>query len=441
MDLDVGSDQEAAISFNAISFNAISFNALSANLTANEKMTEVPLATASYDGTYLGEQLEDSLTQEFMSYLVGCALDPSQEVEWKNPLDGTYHKWTGLMGLCPSWNEGPASKTCRRVVSACLLGRVNAFNKHVELSFRGHDEFVDPIKLSKVVPSDDTYSDKTPVAPYQSCGGPAYGPYRECGWQQGYVGACTPGAVVSVGAGAPAPGSCGGTALGYSSGDSMLRVCSGLTGCKQSDSTYITEVDDSCGTYYPSTSFVCPSSGYYNVMQAPYAAAYSVSVSAESNSGHYPANEQEVFPWREGAFFGDIFDTGNLHANIYVSGGKVFGREVQVKGAIYGNMWACWSDVWSYGEGYMKDRVCAGSSVNCAATPVGACRNYWNTSYPTYRCKSNDDPLVSGDQDYQGCYGKNGTYWRDALTIELNDPCDLGSRYCQTAVKGPSSGK
>ena len=442
MDLDVGSDQEAAVSFNAVSFNAVSFNALTANLVANQKMTEVPLSSASYDGTYLGEQLEDPLTQEFFSYLVGCALDPSQEVEWKNPLDGTYHQYPGLMGLCPDWNSGPASQTCRRVVSSCLLARVNAFGKHVEVSFRGHDEDIYPIKLGNEVPSDGTYSDKSSVPGYNSCGWwTYYGPNRECGWEPGFVGTCTPGATVTVGAGAPPSYSCGSSTLGYSSSDSMLRVCSGITGCRQSDYTFITQNDNACGTIYPSATFTCPSSGYYNVMEGPHVSYKAVKVSAKSNSGHYPASEKEVFAWREGAFFGDIFDTANLRANIYVRYGKVYGRDVQVKGAIYGNMWACWSNVWTYGEAYMKDRVCAGSTVNCAATPVGACRDYWDTSYPTYRCRSNDDPLVSGDEDYQGCYGKNGSYWKDALTVELNDPCDIGSKNCRTIVRSPTNGK
>ena len=139
--------------------------------------------------------------------------------------------------------------------------------------------------------------------------------------------------------------------------------------------------------------------------------------------------EQTDFPWREGAFYGDVFDQSALHpeVNIFVgSNGEVQGRNFTVKGAIYRNMFACWSSVWNLPTAYAKDRICAGGGTNCAATPVGACR-YHPVNGPIYRCASNDDAATGyGDEDYQVCLNKSATaHFKHAITVFLDDPCAL----------------
>lgn len=130
------------MTFNAMTFNAMTFNALTANFEANGAIVNYPLSTESFDGRVpaLKNQLSDDLTQEFMHYLVGCALEPGQMVEYRdNVFGGVYdNKWEGSLGLCPKWATGTASQSCQEVVSACLLSRVNAFGISVELSVRGH---------------------------------------------------------------------------------------------------------------------------------------------------------------------------------------------------------------------------------------------------------------------------------------------------------------
>ena len=143
--------------------------------------------------------------------------------------------------------------------------------------------------------------------------------------------------------------------------------------------------------------------------------------------------EKESFPWREGAFYGNIFDQKALHpeVNIHVdpsfqsptgSNSKVVGRDFSVKGSIYRNMWSCWSAGWAYPEAYQKDRICAGGGTNCAATAVGACQKHPTTG-PTYRCDVND-LYNDGDLDYQACKDTGGyTYWKNAITVFLTDSC------------------
>jgi hypothetical protein len=58
-------------------------------------------------------------------------------------------------------------------------------------------------------------------------------------------------------------GSCG------TGDDAILRVCDGETSC--SSRNQLAYGDDGCGSgYCPLTSFVCPTSGRYTVMTAPY---------------------------------------------------------------------------------------------------------------------------------------------------------------------------
>lgn len=144
-------DQAEVMTLNAMTLNAMTLNALSANFEANGAMVMHPLNTESFDGRVpeLKNQLSDDLTQEFMHYLVGCALEPGQQVEYRDQiLGGIYdNKWEGSLGLCPDWYTGSADQNCQEVVSACLLSRVNAFGISVELSLRGHDAHGNRIPL------------------------------------------------------------------------------------------------------------------------------------------------------------------------------------------------------------------------------------------------------------------------------------------------------
>jgi hypothetical protein len=140
-----GLEQLDALTFNALTFNALTFNALSANARANPIMPDVPLDSDSYNGGIedLKNQLSDPTgrTQEFFHYLVTCALEPGQTVDYKDELFGGLYSasYEGELGLCPSWHTGKASDACRQVVSSCLLSRQNAFGVSVQLSMRGHD--------------------------------------------------------------------------------------------------------------------------------------------------------------------------------------------------------------------------------------------------------------------------------------------------------------
>ena len=104
---------------------------------------------------------------------------------------------------------------------------------------------------------------------------------RNCGWKPAGLGACTPGAAVTV--------SFGACNLGWGTGDSMMRVCSGTSPCEYNSSLRIGASDNACSTVFPRSTFTCPASGVFNVMAASVvpnkAYGYSVGVSG----GVFPA--------------------------------------------------------------------------------------------------------------------------------------------------------
>jgi hypothetical protein len=439
---DPGLEEAEGIAYNGIAYNGIAYNSLTANATANPVMALVPLSTDSYNFGRVPEleyQLNDSLTQSFMGYLVSCALEPGQVVEYYEP--GWENKWEGAMGLCPEWNVGPASQECQELVSSCLLARVNAMGHAVELSFRGHDSAWTELPVGSEVPTGDTRENKSEVTALTTeCATATSSLSRSCGWDYDFVGYCGAGSTVTVGAGAPAASYCAGPTYGktYDVGygtDSIMRVCSGILGCEVYDPNYVGTADNTCGTPWPSLTFTCPASGYYTVMTANRWSHRKVQTLTQASAGYMHASERQVFSWREGAFYGNLFGSLAQGVNVHFDKqyGKVIGREFAVKGSMYTNMWACFSNVWNYPDAYMKDRVCAGSDYNCAATPVGACQ-YHATATPTYVCDVNDGDPVVGDGDYQGCKGQNGTGWKNAMTTFLNDPCDVaGDHYLNLA--------
>jgi hypothetical protein len=115
-----------------------------------------------------------------------------------------------------------------------------------------------------------------PQVPTDSCNGtnPAgdsSGQGRECGWTDGGTFTCTPGQQVHVGCAA----GCGN--LGSCTGDPMLRICDpgdeadgGTEPPCTADHAVAQNDDCSNSTNCSAVSFVCPASGHYQALWAPY---------------------------------------------------------------------------------------------------------------------------------------------------------------------------
>jgi hypothetical protein len=142
----------------------------------------------------------------------------------------------------------------------------------------------------------------------------------------------------------------------------------------------------------------------------------------------YGSSEGEVFRYREGAFYGTLFDTRALATTVQVhSSGLLTGKDAIVQGSVYRKMFSCYAPEWLEGMAYATHRVCAlpDSQGNCAATVAGPCVHPSEPGFPTSMCQVEDGPLVSGDGDFEQCYDPSETLWMEPVTVYLHGPCDL----------------
>jgi hypothetical protein len=433
----VESEQSAqpAIATNAIATNAIATNALTTNAIASAALAAGPLAGQLINSNFgqvtqpdVVTGLEDPDAQMLMAYLVGCALESNQRLRWTSRFTSERETWRGELGLCPAWLGSTPSAGCLERVSACLLARNNVFGISVPVSLRGDQDGTSSIALAPTVALwPKAWRTNTTVPSSQSCNDGESGVDRNCGWQGVGVGRCTPGQSVSVGAG------CG---LGSSSGNAMLRICTRMHFCDAGSADLIAQNDDGCGTSEPAVTFTCPSDGFYAVMAANQQSADGpASVDVAADPPRFPSSEGQVFTWREGAFYGNIFAAGALNplkpqvrvnpftgrveeqlipgVNIWVPGKTASSL---FAGVAYQKMWACSSNNWTVADGYFERRMCAGlGGINCAAKYAGPCG---------LMCADDDSP-PAGDHDYGGCSDLTLRRWSSPITPFLNHPCDL----------------
>lgn len=423
---------------NSLTTRALLYNAISTNPVANRQVATSALGAAFHPVTgdaYLREQLRDVDAQHLMEYLVSCALGSGEAVAWSDPLTGTVRQWEGKSGLCPEWAASAPSEACLRRVSACIVARNNAFGRRVELSLRGEDvsDFgkfaLEPVTL----PTEYEPDTSARVASFEPCGQGETSARRDCGWTVDALGRCTPGQTVRLGAGGQAPDTCTDAPLGATlSGRAVLRVCEGLAGCDGHAERLLAWSEGSCGEEAPSVAFTCPASGGFNVMLAPWDSAEEAVavVGVEERTAAattYGLSEQAAFRYREGAFYGTLFDTQALAAHVHVQRGVVYGKGQHVKGSVYRKMFSCYDAAWRNGAAYATHRVCALPTAvpeDCAATVAGPC---WDTEEAKRSlCAQQDGTAVrKGDGDYEGCQDPSGATWKEPVTVFLHGACDL----------------
>jgi hypothetical protein len=69
-----------------------------------------------------------------MEYYIGCALESGQY--WNMTYNGTSYRFEGSLGLAPSVTEPPTPEQARWL-SACLMARVNHYEREIWISLRG----------------------------------------------------------------------------------------------------------------------------------------------------------------------------------------------------------------------------------------------------------------------------------------------------------------
>lgn len=432
------------IPMNGLPTRALVANFLSTNYENSGQFIASPLTTGTFAAggvrPALSDAVNDPATRDFLRYVVSCALTSAQHVQVETP-SGTVDM-QGRLGLCPEWNaeNGTASVACQERVSACLLTFNNAMSPSVTvpLSIRGMGAYnllplAPEVRPVTVTEAESGFDPAPKIAAFNACASYSYGVDDACGYNPhagltAYVGKCTPGATIHVGTGAPC-----GSSPGYSSGDSVLRVCDGLRGCDVGSSGYLDENDDSpCGTLASYVTFTCRDSGAFSVMVAAYDRSAPITVTAAASSEPenrvtYPVSEHDLFTKREGAFFGNIFRQDLLAVSYSpgANGEPVPSPPLLPPGQFstpYQGMFACNDPSWTAGDAYMANRVCAsGGSMPCAATPVGDC---------SYVCASSD-AYPAGYGAYGACMG-GGMSWSAPLTSYLHSRTDVLGQGCST---------
>lgn len=435
------------------SFDVVA-NGISSFPAARTAFAQAPLSTATFvtGPKALATLTPNTATRTFLRYTVGCALDHTQSVAFHGDV------YSGELGLCPSWNDGPPTHACLDAVSACLIARNNVLDKRVVISPRGLRAEGDPLNPDGPVPADSHTGD--PEAPiigsFAACTGGQTGADRDCGWStsNSWTGSCQPGASVTVSA-----------SIGYTCGkyatlisyQPVLRVCGDRRGCNHNDATVRGEADGSCGT--AAVDIVCPTDGAFVAMVGSYDPSIASHARVEAGSDRpvqLAAWGSDFFAVREGAFFGNLFSAQNPNLSaITGANGEVILKVKPAGGGhtgigsprIYPNedAWACHDPGYDKGDAYLDARLCAvhpvlpvdddgnpavdleGNPIGpvdanlCVARPLGACSASM-VSQNGDQCGAQDE---SGTGEYGGCQDGAGKTRELPMTVYLHHSCDL----------------
>ncbi|WP_426755645.1 hypothetical protein [Myxococcus sp. Y35] len=417
---------------NSLRAEELAFNALTTNRAALDALVTLPLRTEAFaKDSRLRHTLEHPPARSVMTYLTQCALPAGSAVTWTSRAGETF-TFEGEVGLCPEWERDKPGPSCLGYVTACLLARNNAFGRKVMVSMRGED----PSEPKRFNPSGD---DRAWSPMFLPCHTDEAGLQAECGWLGESVGTCAPGERVTVAAGAPHPSTCSGR-LGSIFGDRVLRVCEDPRGCAWKDRLADT-MDNPCGGIEPSVEFKCPESGQYSLMSAPYfrAAIPGSWVAPVATVGTYPAAPFGAYTFREGAFYGNMFDSRGLTVEVLLNPDNfhVTLKNLRFKGVVHDNVHACHGRDWVDGDSHLRSRICANASISgehiqgCMAHAAGPCEpGSYNPRRP--RCKVSDGSMVEGDGDFEGCSDTAGITHPEPITVFLRSPCEGLSTKAQT---------
>jgi hypothetical protein len=408
-----------------IIMNGLPPSALGESLLLNDEATRLELVSSKLEtGSFSSGALAlavnaDARAAEVLSYVVRCALEPSAFVA------AAGRSFQGELGLCPEWAHGgiAGNDRCQGRVTACMLGLSNVVGAHVPVSMRGVGE-LELMAASTMTPS-PLNSRGTQIRSHSACSAVTYGTASDCGWESltgptavsagiADVFACTPG-VVRVGAGRDGLGSL------TPGSDKVLRICAGSSGCDHADA--LAEDD----RYRPLAEFYCPRERSYVVMQRDYVVGPTPRTLGTMTVGHGGASlgagsEVALFPYREGAFFGTIFE-GQLGRTVtYDPKTKSLITSVSsLKDPVFERLYSCLDADWNSVEAYEAKRLCS-LGTQCLSRGLGVCQAAGTTPGV---CGGISADLPVGSGSFKACVGADGRRYDDALSTFLRSPCDL----------------
>ena len=157
--------------------------------------------------------------------------------------------------------------------------------------------------------------------------------------------------------------------------------------------------------------------------------------SSLSEYDRYPADEEHVFSYREGGFYGTIFEWPPITQEC--PGKQCSSKQCSSELMLSGQQFACHSAIWTPRNAMLANRLCAGSTSqmpSCFVNIPTSCDLPWN-SYPT---QASCAPQVSTlapqmplhPTEYDTCVGtpsgsSSPLKFPSPFTTYLNHPCDL----------------
>lgn len=362
--------------------NGLAPAALRENRDLLAYLVDHPLSLHLLEGP-VGELVGQSWTAPpLVEHIVSCALGGYAAIELPSVGGATpvyralRHEYDGLLtgrlGYCPEWRLRKPGSACLERVTACVLARVNATGSSVALSLR--DRHWEPLPRVRV---ETSFRERhgVPIESFKSCehvclrGHPLH---RNCDWEPRFVGQCERGQEVKL-------------ELTRPDAPTRVRICTGTYGCDSyvpgaGDQTLdippeyggrMVETARLGGTDAHALTFICGAKqpgagarGYttlrFSVMLAsatdqPLPFGADLTPTASPGGTRYPASEEDVFAFREGTFYGSLFE---------VPGPR-------------DELWVCHSNTWTAEAAMRSHRLCAGSTAQepdgCFRNPSGPC--------------------------------------------------------------------
>jgi hypothetical protein len=137
---EVGTAQQASMTFNSLTFNSLTFNSLTFNSLTFNSLTFNSLTFNSLTfNQLLLKDLEDPTSRDVFSYIVGCALPASETISLD--IQGVTYNFPGDLGLAREWGTqgGSCGGMCQEWVSACVISRLDYAGVKQEISLRGQN--------------------------------------------------------------------------------------------------------------------------------------------------------------------------------------------------------------------------------------------------------------------------------------------------------------
>jgi hypothetical protein len=126
------------LTMNGLTMNGLTMNGLTMNGLTTNGLTAAKLAQNS---ALLGALNGDVNARLAFTYIISCALPKGTDVVFPVLAGVANYTFSGELGVAPDWSSptGVCGPYCQRMISACVLSRVNALGQHVSISLRGHD--------------------------------------------------------------------------------------------------------------------------------------------------------------------------------------------------------------------------------------------------------------------------------------------------------------